>query len=76
MIAVALDALAKTTTNLRLPPLTVGMGMYLSAALTLMIPIGAFSGGRRLLGRWSGMTTAQERLVKRRTKTQTKTRCA
>lgn len=56
VIAVALDeTLAKTTTNLRLPPLAVGMGMYLSAALTLMIPIGAFLG--RIYdswARWSG----------------------
>lgn len=56
MIAVALDeTLAKTTTNLRLPPLAVGMGMYLPAALTLMIPIGAFLG--RIYdswARWSG----------------------
>lgn len=56
VIAVALDeTLAKTTTNLRLPPLAVGMGMYLPAALTLMIPIGAFLG--RIYdswARWSG----------------------
>lgn len=60
VIAVALDeTLAKTTTNLRLPPLAVGMGMYLSAALTLMIPIGAFSGGSMTPGRGGlGMTTS------------------
>ena len=44
-VVIAIDEiLAKTTKNLRLPPLAVGMGMYLPMALTLIIPIGAFLG--------------------------------
>lgn len=39
------EALARTD-RFRLPPLAVGMGMYLPISLTLMIPIGAF------VGRW------------------------
>ncbi|MEJ6013547.1 oligopeptide transporter, OPT family [Corynebacterium sp. H127] len=38
------EILARTTSNLRLPPLAVGMGMYLPISLTLIIPIGAFIG--------------------------------
>ncbi|MFT4042511.1 MAG: oligopeptide transporter, OPT family [Gordonia sp. (in: high G+C Gram-positive bacteria)] len=38
------EVLGRTTTQLRLPPLAVGMGMYLPMAVTLMIPIGAFLG--------------------------------
>jgi len=45
------EVLGKTTRNLRLPPLAVGMGMYLPMALTLIIPIGAFIG--RVYDRWA-----------------------
>ncbi|CAM4378184.1 oligopeptide transporter, OPT family [Mycobacterium basiliense] len=45
------EALAKTTTKLRLPPLAVGMGMYLPIALTLVIPIGAVLG--RIYDSWA-----------------------
>ena len=41
-----IDELLGRFTKLRLPPLAVGMGMYLPMSLTLLIPIGA------LLGRW------------------------
>ncbi|AUH68618.1 MULTISPECIES: OPT family oligopeptide transporter [Gordonia] len=38
------EVLKRTTSNLKLPPLAVGMGMYLPMSLTLIIPIGAFIG--------------------------------
>ncbi|NDK88528.1 oligopeptide transporter, OPT family [Gordonia desulfuricans] len=38
------EVLGKTSSRLRLPPLAVGMGMYLPMSLTLIIPIGAFLG--------------------------------
>ncbi|WP_242516832.1 OPT family oligopeptide transporter, partial [Corynebacterium mendelii] len=38
------EVLGKTTGRFRLPPLAVGMGMYLPVSLTLIIPIGAFLG--------------------------------
>jgi putative OPT family oligopeptide transporter len=38
------EVLRKTTRRLRLPPLCVGMGIYLPMALTLLIPVGAFIG--------------------------------
>lgn len=38
------EVLGRTTRRLRLPPLAVGMGMYLPIALTVMIPIGAAVG--------------------------------
>lgn len=44
------EALAKTT-KLRLPPLAVGMGVYLPMALTLFIPVGAAIG--KLYERWA-----------------------
>ena len=44
------EALARTG-KLRLPPLAVGMGMYLPMSLTLLIPIGALLG--RHYDRWA-----------------------
>ncbi|GAA1481939.1 oligopeptide transporter, OPT family [Gordonia sinesedis] len=43
---IVVDEVLRTTTDyrLRLPPLAVGMGMYLPMSLTLVIPIGAFIG--------------------------------
>ncbi|MEJ5997441.1 OPT family oligopeptide transporter [Corynebacterium sp. H130] len=45
------EILAKTTSKFRLPPLAVGMGMYLPISLTLIIPIGAFIG--RAYDKWA-----------------------
>lgn len=45
------EALARTGGRYRLPPLAVGMGMYLPMALTLVIPIGALLG--RAHDRWA-----------------------
>ena len=41
---VAIDELLGRTTRHRLPPLAVGMGIYLPMALTLLIPVGALIG--------------------------------
>lgn len=44
-VVIAVDEILKRTTGkLRLPPLAVGMGMYLPMAITLVIPIGAVIG--------------------------------
>ena len=43
-VVIVVDEVLARTGNLRLPPLAVGMGMYLPMALTLLIPIGALLG--------------------------------
>ncbi|WAC53554.1 OPT family oligopeptide transporter [Gordonia sp. SL306] len=48
------EVLGKTTTRLRVPPLAVGMGMYLPMSVTLVIPIGAFIG--RAYNKWAERT--------------------
>lgn len=48
---ILVDEVLKRTTSLRIPPLAVGMGMYLPMAITLIIPIGAFIG--RAYDKWS-----------------------
>jgi len=45
-VAVAIDEVLGKTSRHRLPPLAVGMGIYLPMALTLLIPVGA------LIGHW------------------------
>ncbi|MFC0316032.1 OPT family oligopeptide transporter [Gordonia phosphorivorans] len=51
-VVIAVDEILKrTTANLRIPPLAVGMGMYLPMAITLIIPIGAFIG--RAYDKWA-----------------------
>lgn len=41
---IALDEVLRKTGRMRLPPLCVGMGIYLPMALTLLIPVGAVLG--------------------------------
>jgi putative OPT family oligopeptide transporter len=48
---ILIDETLARTSKLRLPPLAVGMGVYLPMALTLLIPIGAFIG--HLYDRWA-----------------------
>lgn len=48
---IIVDAILRRTTRFSLPPLAVGMGMYLPISLTLIIPIGAALGA--LYNRWS-----------------------
>jgi len=46
------EVLRKTSKTYRLPPLAVGMGVYLPMALTLLIPVGALLGW--FYERWAG----------------------
>lgn len=57
------EVLGKTTSKLRLPPLAVGMGMYLPMALTLIIPIGAILG--RAYDSWAERTGSNVERKKR-----------
>lgn len=53
------EILRRTTTSASLPPLAVGMGMYLPAAVTIMIPIGALLG--LIHERWADRSSNPER---------------
>ncbi len=57
------EVLARSTGRFRLPPLAVGMGMYLPMALTLIIPIGAILG--RLYDGWAERTAGDVERKKR-----------
>ena len=48
---IILDEVLGKTKKMRLPPLAVGMGIYLPMALTLLIPVGAVIG--HLYNRWA-----------------------
>jgi uncharacterized oligopeptide transporter (OPT) family protein len=50
-VVIVVDELLGRFTKLRLPPLAVGMGMYLPMSLTLLIPIGALLG--RTYDQWA-----------------------
>jgi putative OPT family oligopeptide transporter len=51
VVVIAIDEVLTRRGRLRLPPLAVGMGMYLPMSLTLVIPIGALLG--RFYERWA-----------------------
>ena len=51
VVVILIDEVLSRTTKKRLPPLAVGMGIYLPMALTLLIPVGALLG--RLYERWA-----------------------
>ncbi len=51
VVVVILDELLGRRGKLRLPPLAVGMGIYLPMALTLLIPVGAVIG--HVYNRWA-----------------------
>src|SRR5436190_13918860 len=55
---VAVDELLKATRRGSLPPLAVGMGIYLPMALTLLIPIGALLGW--FYEKWAARSTNPE----------------
>ncbi|MEQ1725243.1 MAG: oligopeptide transporter, OPT family [Sphingopyxis sp.] len=55
VIVVIVDEVLARATKWRLPPLAVGMGIYLPMALTLLIPIGA------IIGRWYEARAASAR---------------
>jgi putative OPT family oligopeptide transporter len=44
VVVIAIDEVLTRTGRYRLPPLAVGMGIYLPMALTLLVPVGAFIG--------------------------------
>ncbi len=49
---IGLDEIMRKTDKMRLPPLCVGMGIYLPMALTFLIPVGAVVG--HYFERWAG----------------------
>ena len=51
VVAILVDEVLTRTSKYRLPPLAVGMGIYLPMALTLLVPVGAFIG--RLYDGWT-----------------------
>ena len=51
VVVIAIDEALGRAGKLRLPPLAVGMGIYLPMALTLLIPVGALIG--HLYNRWA-----------------------
>ncbi|CAN5298988.1 oligopeptide transporter, OPT family [soil metagenome] len=53
-VVIVVDEVLKKTTRFSLPPLAVGMGMYLPMSLTLVIPIGALLG--RSYDKWADRT--------------------
>jgi putative OPT family oligopeptide transporter len=53
-VVIVIDEVLKLKTKFALPPLAVGMGMYLPMSLTLIIPIGALLG--RYYDKWSERT--------------------
>ena len=53
-VVILIDEMLRRTTKFALPPLAVGMGMYLPMSLTIVIPIGALLG--RSFDRWAERT--------------------
>jgi putative OPT family oligopeptide transporter len=62
-VVIVIDEVLSRTGKLRLPPLAVGMGMYLPMALTLIIPLGALLG--RSYDRWAERRGGDVELKKR-----------
>jgi len=58
VIVVVIDEVLKSTKRGGLPPLAVGMGIYLPMALTLLIPVGALIG--HFYDRWARRTANPE----------------
>jgi len=58
VVVIVIDEALKRTGKYRLPPLAVGMGIYLPMALTLLVPVGAFIGWR--YERWAERTANAE----------------
>jgi putative OPT family oligopeptide transporter len=63
VVVIGIDEALSRTGRLRLPPLAVGMGMYLPMSLTLLIPIGALLG--RAHDRWAERRGGDVELSKR-----------
>jgi putative OPT family oligopeptide transporter len=58
VVVIVIDEVLKRTGKYHLPPLAVGMGIYLPMALTLLIPVGAFLGWQ--YERWSARASNPE----------------
>jgi putative OPT family oligopeptide transporter len=58
VVVVIIDELLRATKRGALPPLAVGMGIYLPMALTLLIPIGAVLG--HLYEKWAARSASPE----------------
>ena len=58
-VVIAIDEILRRNSKYSLPPLAVGMGMYLPMAVTVMIPIGAALG--HVYDRWAQRTANPER---------------
>jgi putative OPT family oligopeptide transporter len=58
VVLIVVDELLRAGKKMRLPPLCVGMGVYLPMALTLLIPIGALLGW--LYERWADKQASPE----------------
>ena len=58
VVVVIIDEFLRATKKGSLPPLAVGMGIYLPMALTLLIPVGALLG--RLYDNWAKRTSNPE----------------
>ncbi|MBT2188160.1 OPT family oligopeptide transporter [Sphingobium nicotianae] len=54
VLVILLDEMLGRAGKMRLPPLAVGMGIYLPMALTLLIPVGAVIG--HFYDKWAGRT--------------------
>jgi putative OPT family oligopeptide transporter len=54
VVVILVDEVLARTARYRVPPLAVGMGVYLPMALTLLVPVGAFVGWR--YERWAART--------------------
>jgi putative OPT family oligopeptide transporter len=53
-VVIIIDEVLRRTTKFAMPPLAVGMGMYLPMSLTIVIPIGALLG--RYYDKWADRT--------------------
>jgi putative OPT family oligopeptide transporter len=58
IVVIVIDEMLRKAGKMRLPPLAVGMGVYLPMALTLLIPVGALIG--HYYERWAGRTANPE----------------
>ena len=58
VVVIAIDELLGKMGRMRLPPLGVGMGIYLPMALTLLIPVGALIG--HFYDRWAKRSASPE----------------
>jgi putative OPT family oligopeptide transporter len=58
VLVIVIDEALARTRQYRLPPLAVGMGIYLPMALTLLVPVGALMGW--LYDGWAGRTSNPE----------------